>query len=104
MIEFGPHFNPAGLRPEITMIVSMIEDAVGAYTSKPAILTSGTDRTHGWGSLHYVGQGLDFRWDGYSMTTAHLVASQLRSCLGKHYDVVVEDDHIHVEFQPKRVD
>ena len=50
------------------------------------------------GSLHYQGKAFDLR-------TWHVieeVAKQLRTYLGKDYDVIVEKDHIHVEYDPKQ--
>ena len=62
-----------------------------------AVITSGRDGKHKEGSFHYKGQAFDLR-------TWHVidqVAVLLRMYLGKDFDVIVESDHIHVEYDPK---
>ena len=62
-----------------------------------AVITSGRDGKHKDGSFHYKGQAFDLR-------TWHLieqVAFRLRQYLGHDFDVIVESDHIHVEYDPK---
>lgn len=61
------------------------------------VLTSVTDGVHSSGSLHYVGQAFDMRLP----FKAAIFVEQLKEALGAEFDVVLEKDHIHVEFQPK---
>lgn len=70
-------------------------------------ITSGTEGRHGERSKHYIGQAVDFRtrdliwetpdWD-YDMRSEF--AEHMKK-LGRDYDVVLETDHLHVEFDPK---
>ncbi len=62
------------------------------------VLTSGTEGKHKAASLHYVGQALDLRMPSHPES----VVPDLKDRLGDDYDVVVEGDHLHIEFQPKR--
>ena len=82
------------------------------------MITSGCDSQHGKVSLHYVGRAYDFRI-GPSPTgvprlgtvvakdsterniVAGLWAHQMAQVLGVRYDVVLETDHIHAEYDPK---
>lgn len=83
------------------------------------ILTSIDDGRHSKASLHYVGRAMDVRFTGdrpggidmdASRQPAHPTleaeaqawAKRLRQQLGPAYDVVVESDHIHLEWDPKR--
>lgn len=52
---------------------------------------------------HYTHQALDFRTRNlrHPMGAKHL-AEGLSRVLGKDYDVVLEEDHIHVEYDPKK--
>lgn len=62
-----------------------------------AVVTSVSDGKHSAGSLHYVGLAFDLRLPA---NPAGFVGA-LKAALGAEYDVVLEHDHIHVEYQPK---
>lgn len=64
-------------------------------------VTSGYDGSHRAQSLHYAGLAEDYRTR--DVAPAHLPAmvDSVRSILGSDYDVVLEPDHLHVEFDPK---
>lgn len=64
-------------------------------------ITSGTDGLHNSGSLHYSGLALDFRTRDLNPSVVLRVAASCRTALGVEYDVVVEADHLHIEYQPK---
>lgn len=65
-------------------------------------ITSGTDGKHMEGSKHYTGDALDIRssvFPDYDARSLFLI--ELRNRLGKDYDIVIEKDHIHIEYDPK---
>ena len=91
------------LKPTTRRIVEAAEYAFGRQGVR-AVITSAEDGTHRADSRHYTGDALDFRrWDtdakGPGVTAQ--VAADMRAFLGADYDVVVEVDHIHVEYDPK---
>ena len=103
MIRFGPHFYPTGMKPEITSIFCIIDSTL-KHESIIGILSSGVDRKHGVKSLHYVGLAVDITWEGFQYANGTLnkdIRDELKYILGPHYDVVLEDDHVHIEYQPK---
>ena len=64
------------------------------------VITAGTDGKHMEGSLHYKGCALDLRT--FNVAGKELqVKVALQQALGKDYDVVLEKDHVHVEYDPK---
>lgn len=72
------------------------------------VVTSVADSTHKGGSLHYQGNAFDLRvrdpmglWAASNDQIANFV-SQLRASLNDGFDVVIESDHVHVEWQPKK--
>jgi uncharacterized protein YcbK (DUF882 family) len=65
------------------------------------VVTAGTDGKHMTGSKHYEGAALDFRTSNLSNDELKTFTSQLKSRLGSGYDIVTEDDHLHVEYDPK---
>ena len=63
-----------------------------------AVVTSGIDGTHMKGSLHYTGQAFDFRTQGIAQGDILPLVAHLTEALGNEFDVVLERDHIHIEF------
>ena len=69
---------------------------------REAIITSGNDKGHMKNSLHYKWKAIDLRivdipekhkWTQY--------AAEIRRRLSKDYDVILEKDHVHIEYDPK---
>lgn len=69
------------------------------------VITSGTDGSHGLhnATLHPAGLALDYRTRELRTVDVPAFAREVRLILGKDYDVVIESDHLHVEYQPKKV-
>ena len=65
-----------------------------------AVLTSTWEGKHSSGSLHYQHKAVDFRRPS-SVIDALAATGTIKRALGPDYDVVLEDTHIHVEFDPK---
>jgi hypothetical protein len=75
--------------------------AEGIYKKYGAecVITSANDGKHGDKTLHHKGLALDLRtWTlgGREMQ----VATDLQKALGNEYDVVLEKDHVHIEWDP----
>ena len=66
-----------------------------------AVITSGIDGSHSRGSKHYAGDAIDLRINHVAPEKHPILVSELKSALTADYDVVFEDDHIHIEFDPK---
>lgn len=82
--------------PEIEDAAKIVERVYQDFNTE-LIITSGRDGQHKTGSRHYEGKAFDVRtWN----MIARLV-EVLKQKLGKEYDVVLEADHIHVEYDPK---
>ena len=67
----------------------------------PCVVTSGTDGQHGKYSKHYVGQALDFRTRDIKLELRPTLVKMVKEALGQDFDVVLESDHLHVEYDPK---
>ena len=77
-----------------------IHDVFGMYGLQTWI-TSADDLKHMAGSFHYIGLALDFRsyyWLDYIDQVE--LADKLAFIVGDDFDVVLEKDHIHVEYDP----
>lgn len=98
MIHLKEGVRLIGLTPPMTLAIVIV---AGVYEREghELVVTSVTDGEHMRGSLHYVGAAGDFRvtedMDGEDLR------NRIAEALGADFDVVLEGDHIHVEWQPK---
>lgn len=86
-----------GIRPEIVMAV-LVAEGIWSNDNETLVITSVIDGQHMHASIHYTGGAIDFRVTSAKSAT---LRNRLASALGDDYDVVAEEDHIHVEWQPK---
>lgn len=100
MLKLKPGVRLDGLRPEIIPAIIAAETTYALYDA-PLVLTSVTDGKHGARSFHYSGLAFDARTSEVTRTEAAQIAESLREALGTCYDVVLEADHLHVEYDPK---
>ncbi len=90
-----------GMRPEILFAV-IVADGLWKENRQELVVTSVMEGSHSRGSLHYAGQAVDLRIKGIdSATPRERLGKELQARLGQDFDVVLESDHIHVEYQPK---
>lgn len=95
-----PGVDLRGIQPQMA-IAALIAERLYAAHGAELMITSGVEGQHMVGSLHYKGLAIDLRlpdWPANNPITASTVVSGLRSSLGAQFDVVLEKDHIHVEF------
>ena len=62
------------------------------------VVTSTYEGNHGAGSLHYSNDAFD---SNRPKKNPRHVTGDIETRLGPDYDVVLEHDHIHVEYDPK---
>jgi hypothetical protein len=94
----GVNWNPTEALQRAHNIAAVIYNSLGV----PFVVTSGRDGQHMSGSLHYSGNAMDLRrHDLDAKGVTGQAVNMLRSQLGGDYDVVLESDHIHVEYDPK---
>ena len=82
----------------------MLEAAAEVYEAYNAecVCTSYMDGKHGPSSFHYEGLAIDLRiWPFPTVELQEEVVRELQVRLGNDYDVVLEPNHIHVEFDPR---
>ena len=92
--------SQGGLQPQILLAI-VVADQVYRDHGYNLIITSGSDGKHKVGSLHYQGQAVDLRTRHVPAERIPLIAKVLHERLGSDFDVVVEKDHIHLEYDPK---
>lgn len=86
-----------GVRPEVVLALHIAQHIYEAFDFD-FVVTSLVEGTHTRASLHYTGCAADLR---LPPSRAVEVVAALQSALGDDFDVVLEGDHVHMEFQPK---
>jgi len=93
--------NIASLHPKLRERLSDIDYVFWGYTDQEAVIISGNDGQHAEKSLHYADRAIDLRAWYLSGETMENVVLALRRELGEDFNVVEEDNHIHIEYDPK---
>jgi len=88
-----------GVQPELILGLLVVNE-IFSKNQLDCTITCISDSKHSNGSLHYVGFAADIGLPPAHLTNVMLEAIKLN--LGQDFDVVIEKDHIHIEFQPKR--
>jgi len=106
-LKDGVHINGAHFDKEMVKIIDVARETAPMLKKDTVWITSAADSQHMEGSLHYVNRAFDIRIRniiGDKQTEARLWAERMQEALGDDYDVVLESDHIHVEFDPNTPD
>lgn len=106
-LKEGVRLNGPHLYPEMTQITETARKTAPPTDDGKVWITSANDSKHGDASLHYKNLAFDIRI--YNITgkvhhEAELWAERLAVALGPEYDVVLEKDHLHIEFDPEEDD
>ena len=86
-----------GIRPELLLGIIIISDLCRVSGAK-VLITAVLNGLHMRNSLHFVGGAVDFTVE--LLGDRAIWVAELKDRLAINYDVVDEDTHIHVEFQP----
>ncbi|MBI5417587.1 hypothetical protein HZA55_06530, partial [Candidatus Poribacteria bacterium] len=89
-----------GLQENIRTIENTVDEVFNSVAERDAIVTYTINGTHSSGSLHYQGNAIDLRTRDLNRGQIGQATQQLRDSLGNNYDVIFEDDHIHIEYDP----
>lgn len=90
----------AGMQAELVPAL-IVASEVYRELGYDCVVTAVTDSTHVGASLHYVGYALDLRTKHVPMEKREAVRAEIAVRLSPQFDVILEADHIHIEFQPK---
>ena len=84
------------LKRETRRVLPIVEYIYWKYAKEEAVITSTYEGNHGPGSLHYANQAVDFR-----LSKIPIATEIFKKDLGAGFDIVLEKDHLHIEFDPK---
>lgn len=101
MLTLKPGVRVVGLKPEL-LIAFVVADGVYASYGLECVVTSVVDSKHSIGSKHYAGYAMDLRTHHVPADSIKELHRKIQNGLGGDYDVVLESDHIHIEYDPKQ--
>ena len=90
-----------GMCNELTIAIVTINDMLKDY-GVDTVITSCNDGTHSSGSLHFIGHAVDIRTWGIQNRLKDIKKRFKQAFPSDEFDFVIEKDHIHLEFQPKK--
>ena len=103
MIQVKQGVDLRGIGAEIVRGAVIMAGVLEAHGAK-CLITSCRDSKHMEKSKHYIGDAIDIRLASRWVTTANIdltVLNEARAALGDQFDLVLESDHYHCEFDPK---
>ena len=102
-MKIKPGVRTRGVSSELLIALMVMDSSYKNITGTQLVVTSIVDGTHMGNSKHYRGDGADGRTSqaGITQNKAHQIVADCRAQLGSDYDFVVEEDHIHTEYDPK---
>ena len=102
MISFKQGVRIFGLTPEILWALDQCNDVFDGHGENTTV-TSGRGDVHSRQSLHYTGCAIDIRTRHIDKSKLPSIVEHLNSTLGKNYDVILEGNHLHIEYQPRNM-
>jgi hypothetical protein len=92
----------SGIQPQTVLAMQIVNSIYNKHLAE-LVITSVSDGLHKQDSKHYKGMGFDCRTHALRTRTRFDLAYDIRDALGDDFDVVLEKDHLHVEYDPKIV-
>ncbi len=79
----------------------IVEVIYNSEEAPEAVITSTYEGTHSVRSLHYQNRAYDLRLPFESDVRNREIVIHLKASLGKDFDVILEETHIHIEYDPR---
>jgi len=91
----------AGIKPELLFGLRIAESVYKGLAGAEMTVTAIVDGVHKVGSKHYVGMAADLRTSDLPPGMAAQIVAALKQQIDQDFDIVLESDHIHLEYDPK---
>lgn len=115
MLTFKRGVKMQGACPEIVIAMFVFDQIVEEMIREKLIkkqvtrITSIVEGKHSYTSLHYIGHAFDgglldrgALGLGLALPPNEIAVKRLKAALTDEFDVILEGNHFHIEFQPKR--
>lgn len=100
MVQFKDGVSVDGIKKETIALIVILNTYFELRIGKELVVTSCTDGKHMKGSKHYSGYAIDIRIRHLTASEISKLIAWFKSLHEREYDMVVEKDHIHVEYDP----
>lgn len=97
-VDFKSGVNENQLKYPITDTFQVLDQIHQEVANRDAIITGGVEERSLVGSLHPEGLAIDLRTRDLHVNQALSIVRLLRQALGDCYDVILESNHIHIEY------
>lgn len=101
MLRLKPGVDLRLIVPQVVFALNVAERLYAKFDAE-CVVTSGRDGRHSDRSLHYLGRAVDLRTRVFTANQAAALRNELADALGPQYDVILESDHIHLEWDPRK--
>lgn len=88
------------LAPQIVLAIVAVRDIL-LQRGYELLITAINDGKHLPKSKHYTGEAFDCRTSHINPEHRVPIRDQIAAALGPSYDVILEADHLHIEFDPQ---
>lgn len=95
----GVVFSKDLMHPNLMDSISKVRFLYEAM-GQPMTITSARDERHSAKSLHWKGMAIDTRTRDLTAAQQTQLRKSIAEELGADFDVVLESDHIHIEYDP----
>jgi len=85
------------LKRKIRRTLSLVHSVFRKYGIEMVVVST-YEGDHDPSSLHYANDAYDVRW---KVEYPSEIINEIRKKLGKDFNVVLEKDHLHIEYNPK---
>lgn len=99
-MKLKPGVRVDGIQPELLIALAVADGVYREITGAGCTVTSVRDGSHSVRGMHPAGLAADLRTRDVPATERSTIQQHLAAALGDDYDVVLEADHIHLEFDP----
>lgn len=94
------------LNRECRRSLPRVEAIFARRVRRESVITSTFEGKHSEGSLHYADDAYDIRRPshpdmGFDLSVDSSIVEDLKEAFGSDFDIVLEPDHIHIEYDPK---
>ena len=100
-VFYNDQWHTVELSREITAGLITFDDISKSMFDIETVITCGIEGLHSKYSLHPLGRAVDLRIWAYDSAQLDALVNEVRERLGKDYDIVIEKDHVHMEYDPK---
>lgn len=100
MVRFKDGVSVDGIKKETIALIVILNTYFELRIGKELVITSCTDGKHMKNSKHYSGYAIDIRIRHLSVCEMNNLLAWFKSHHDREFDMVVEKDHIHVEYDP----